>query len=299
MTAAVLASALHHAGIALGVPSTQHALRCYHDITNPTRLNGTSHFLETDSCRGMRGSSSLNLESSSLTAPAIAHALKSVVLVTIGDGAWASGVIVSKKGLILTNAHLLEPWRFGKMRSSRDHSVSSRCAGGPAFKVDAEINYSHCCYGVDELKGQGCVHFSIDEKLTSETYHHCWPSSGFNSSIFGVEGSTTQSEATIKPAELKWRRYQRIRVRLDYQQLRSWHNAEAVYVSQGPLDVALLQLMSPPPDMCPIVPEESCPLPGSTAIVIGHGLFGPRAGIACLWCGPFPFVPSFFSLSQG
>ena len=38
----------------------------------------------------------------------------SVCLITVDNGVWASGVLLNDQGLILTNAHLLEPWRFGK-----------------------------------------------------------------------------------------------------------------------------------------------------------------------------------------
>ncbi|BBN20443.1 hypothetical protein Mp_Vg00040 [Marchantia polymorpha subsp. ruderalis] len=77
--------------------------------------------------------------------------------------------------------------------------------------------------------------------------------------------------------QAKWKEYQRIRIRLDHQQVRSWHEAKAIYVSQGPLDIALFQLVSAPPGLCPIIPEKTCPPSGSSAIIIGHGLFGPRA----------------------
>ncbi|EXC18086.1 Glyoxysomal processing protease [Morus notabilis] len=41
-------------------------------------------------------------------------AVASVCLITVDDGVWASGVLLNNQGLILTNAHLLEPWRFRK-----------------------------------------------------------------------------------------------------------------------------------------------------------------------------------------
>lgn len=48
----------------------------------------------------------------------IERAMASVCLITIGDGVWASGVLLNSQGLVLTNAHLLEPWRFGKTHVS-------------------------------------------------------------------------------------------------------------------------------------------------------------------------------------
>ncbi|PON61385.1 Peptidase S1C [Trema orientale] len=44
----------------------------------------------------------------------VEKAVASVCLITVDDGVWASGVLLNHQGLILTNAHLLEPWRFGK-----------------------------------------------------------------------------------------------------------------------------------------------------------------------------------------
>lgn len=44
----------------------------------------------------------------------VQKAMSSVCLITIDNGVWASGVVLNSQGLILTNAHLLEPWRFGK-----------------------------------------------------------------------------------------------------------------------------------------------------------------------------------------
>lgn len=48
----------------------------------------------------------------------VEKAMASVCLITIGDGVWASGILLNSQGLILTNAHLLEPWRFGKTHIS-------------------------------------------------------------------------------------------------------------------------------------------------------------------------------------
>ncbi|CAN6457343.1 unnamed protein product [Victoria cruziana] len=118
-------------------------------------------------------------------------AMTSVVLVTVGDGAWASGVILNSEGLILTNAHLLEPWRFREVS----------------------------------------------------------------------------------------RGYGRIRVRLNHVNTKVWCDARAVYVSRGPLDIALLQIESVPNCIFPVTPEIASPKPGSKAFVIGHGLFGPRSNL--------------------
>ncbi|KAJ6738194.1 SERINE PROTEASE-RELATED [Salix koriyanagi] len=44
----------------------------------------------------------------------VEKAMASICLITIDEVVWASGVLLNDQGLILTNAHLLEPWRFGK-----------------------------------------------------------------------------------------------------------------------------------------------------------------------------------------
>lgn len=54
----------------------------------------------------------------------VEEAMSSVCLITLENGVWASGVLINKEGLILTNAHLLEPWRFGRttIQSVRDET---------------------------------------------------------------------------------------------------------------------------------------------------------------------------------
>ncbi|KAG9439202.1 hypothetical protein H6P81_019367 [Aristolochia fimbriata] len=155
------------------------------------------------------------------------RALPSIVLVTVGESAWASGIILNKSGLILTNAHLLEPWRFSKTLS-----------GGDEFKFPLSIPLEN---RIDYNEGK--------------------------------------DKHTRFPIDLGYRGYKRIRVRLDHVEPPSWCNARAVYVSKGPLDVALLQLENVPVEVLPINTELGCPLPGSNVHVIGHGLFGPRADL--------------------
>ncbi|XP_058099879.1 glyoxysomal processing protease, glyoxysomal-like [Magnolia sinica] len=81
------------------------------------------------------------------------------------------------------------------------------------------------------------------------------------------------------------KRYERLYVRLDHTEPPLWCYATAVYVSKGPLDVALLQLESFPNQLRPITPHFGCPSPGSKTFVTGHCLFGPTSGL-------YPFVYS-------
>lgn len=139
-------------------------------------------------------------------ATSIDKVVGSVCLITIDEGVWASGVLLNEKGLILTNAHLLEPWRFQKTTLNSDFI---------------------------------------------EGYKFNW---------------TTM--------------HRRIRVRLDHIEPWIWCEAKVVYVCKGPIDVALLQLVSVPGQLRPIAVNLTCPKLGSEVYVIGHGLFGPRSEIS-------------------
>ncbi|KAK9058005.1 hypothetical protein SSX86_022845 [Deinandra increscens subsp. villosa] len=139
----------------------------------------------------------------------VEQAMSSICLITINDGVWASGVLLNNHGLILTNAHLLEPWRFKKTAANENILFTP----------------------------------------SSET-----------------EALTSQSKIN----------HQRIRVRVDYLHRWIWCDAFVVYVSKGPLDIAVLQLESVPDKLKPIVMDFTCPSPGLKVYVSGHGLFGPR-----------------------
>ncbi|KAK1387078.1 hypothetical protein POM88_015256 [Heracleum sosnowskyi] len=55
----------------------------------------------------------------------VEKAMASICLITVDDGAWASGILLNKKGLVLTNAHLLEPWRFRKTTAGEKYGAKS------------------------------------------------------------------------------------------------------------------------------------------------------------------------------
>lgn len=166
----------------------------------------------------------------------VQKALASVCLITTDDGVWASGVLLNDQGLILTNAHLLEPWRFGKTTVS---------GGKNGNQLRAFIFASE----EPAARAPKFVNSSVDESRPYKL-----------SSFY------------------KGRR--NIRVRLDHMEPWIWCDAKVVYVCKGPLDVALLQLEYVPHQLCPIVTDFAHPSAGSTAYVIGHGLFGPRCGKA-------------------
>lgn len=159
-------------------------------------------------------------------------AISSVVLIAVGEGSWASGIVLNKSGLILTNAHTLEPWRFGRSQLG-------------------SIENSTSLTELETSPGQ------------KETGIHLPPR--FGSSI-NVHGETFSGHRSYN---------RRISIRLDFMEQKKWYGARAVYVSKGPLDVALLQLESVPPQLSPITPQLDCPSVGSVVYVIGHGLLGP------------------------
>ncbi|KAL2620277.1 hypothetical protein R1flu_000482 [Riccia fluitans] len=269
ITSEVLASALQHAGVTLGIPLTRQQQSPEHSDLGRTLSAGGDSSLEADSCRGTLSSSHCKAKVD--LSPVISQALSSVVLVTIGDGAWASGVILTETGLILTNAHLLEPWRFGKMRSSQHSTLLStrQTSYTDARESDSK---SHQTTGIiNQFSGQREI--PLDENASSLRKEK-------DNIPVSSNSCSAQAENGISSMQTKWNGYQRIRIRLDHRHPRSWHDAKAIYVSQGPLDIALLQLLFAPPGLCPIIPEKTCPPSGSSAVVIGHGLFGPRAELS-------------------
>lgn len=153
----------------------------------------------------------------------VEKAMSSICLITIGDGVWASGVLLNNHGLILTNAHLFEPWRFRKPAANENHKTMSNI-------------------------------FLTPSNETGHAYQLTFLSN-FN------KGNN-----------------QTIRVRVDYFDRWIWCDASVLYVSKGPLDIALLLLEFLPDKLQPIVMDFTCPSPGSKVYVIGHGLFGPRSG---------------------
>ncbi|CAA0825275.1 Glyoxysomal processing protease- glyoxysomal [Striga hermonthica] len=158
--------------------------------------------------------------------------MRSICLITTDDGSWASGVLLNKQGLVLTNAHLLEPWRFGKASANGDRI-------GTKFEVAIIPNTN------DEDSSPDLV---INERALSG-----------HASTFS--------------------NHRNVRVRLDSMDPWMWTDARVVYISKGPLDIALLQLDIVPDQLCPILVDLGYPSCGSKAYVVGHGLFGPRCDI--------------------
>lgn len=171
--------------------------------------------------------------------PSVRNAISSVVLVTVGDTSWASGILLNKNGLVLTNAHLLEPWRFGRTSPLGLENKTTSLAGEYLPEEESKL-----------LQSQQCT-LSNEDNIKHEV------------SLFN----------------LGFKREKRISVRLDHGEKQTWYSASVVFVSKGPHDVALLQMEKVAIELCAIRPEFVCPAAGSSVYVIGHGLLGPRSGL--------------------
>ncbi|KAJ4981908.1 hypothetical protein NE237_032745 [Protea cynaroides] len=194
-----------------------------------------------------------HLNSDYLPPVPVEKAMASVVLITIDDGVWASGVILNKHGLILTNAHLLEPWRFGK----------ATVQGG-------RVGVTSKVVSIFSEKPMSPCHNQI---ASPEEIQSLMPN------MVKISDTSLVDEHDGYKLESIYKSPKRIRTRLDIMGSWIWCYTRVVYISRGPLDVALLQLESLPDQLSPIIPDFSCPSPGSKAYVIGHALFGPRCDI--------------------
>ncbi|WOG85142.1 hypothetical protein DCAR_0104329 [Daucus carota subsp. sativus] len=186
----------------------------------------------------------------------IKKAMASICLITVDDGAWASGILLNNKGLVLTNAHLLEPWRFRKTASGEKSGAKSEVIFMRSNSVSPENKISDS-------------HTKNWDLLSAE--------------VMPVDLSVSDERRGGKFNVVNTHRS--IRVRLDNKEPWIWVDARVLYISQGPLDVALLQLDYAPEHLFPIAVDFTCPNPGSKACVVGHGLVGPRRDFfpsACL-----------------
>jgi peroxisomal leader peptide-processing protease len=183
----------------------------------------------------------------------VEKAMASICLITVDDGAWASGVLLNKQGLVLTNAHLLEPWRFGKAAAAGE--IDQTKAGLSSILSNKSIFQGY---------GKSDSHRRREDFLPIGVNH--------------MDFSAADGHKASRFNSMKNLGQRSIRVRLDCTDPWLWTDAKVVYVSNGPLDIALLQLEFVPDEIFPISMELMCPSPGSKAYVIGHGLFGPRCG---------------------
>eukprot|EP00850_Spirogloea_muscicola_P020315 SM000212S06908 [mRNA] locus=s212:196119:201338:+ [translate_table: standard] len=177
------------------------------------------------------------------------NASRAVVMIATKDGAWASGVILSQSGIVVTNAHLLEPWRF----RSKSRLSASQLAGrsAPVEANAQEANHSLQCLSQPPNTSL----------CNGHTSHH----------------KTVQPHASLREGPLE---AQDVQVHIDFpKEASGWYNTRIVHVSQGPVDVGVLQIVHPPAGLAPIAAELAPPRPGSLAFVIGHGLFAPLAGL--------------------
>ncbi|CAE5958715.1 unnamed protein product [Arabidopsis arenosa] len=204
------------------------------------------------------GSEALNVKSdTSIPAQvAIEKAMESVCLITVNDGVWASGIILNEHGLILTNAHLLEPWRYGK---------------GGVYGEGNDAGLKPYVLGADEFSSTGGkVWEQKSQTLPRKAPANLYSSVGEN--IREYKHNFLQTG------------HRDIRVRLCHLDSWTWCTANVVYICKEQLDIALLQLEYVPGKLQPIAANFFSPPLGTTAHVVGHGLFGPRCGLSPSIC---------------
>eukprot|EP00850_Spirogloea_muscicola_P002967 SM000011S19145 [mRNA] locus=s11:1125925:1133214:+ [translate_table: standard] len=177
------------------------------------------------------------------------NASRAVVMIATKDGAWASGVILSQSGIVVTNAHLLEPWRF----RSKSRLSASQLAGKSA-PVEAHAQEAY--------QSLQCLSQPPNTSVCS----------GHTSYQKTVQPHANSREGPLEAQD--------VQVHIDFpKEASGWYNARIVHVSQGPIDVGVLQIVHPPVGLAPIAAELAPPRPGSLAFVIGYGLFAPLAGL--------------------
>ncbi|XP_030543558.1 glyoxysomal processing protease, glyoxysomal [Rhodamnia argentea] len=218
-------------------------LRNCHNLGNPN--NQGKAFIYNSDLKGPINS--IVKDPSCPSSATLEKAMASVCLVSVNDAAWASGILLNSEGLIMTNAHLLEPWRFGKATlSGKENGIKSGCP---------------------RPSGRNTKQGSED----------------MGPSISGFGGCFTEDKFAKYSSSSLYSGHKNIRIRLNHTRPWIWCDAKVVYISSGPLDVALLQLIHAPNQLSPVIVDFASPPLGSKAYVIGHGLFGPR-------CGLFPSV---------
>lgn len=183
---------------------------------------------------------------------AVEKAMESICLITVNDGVWASGVLLNEHGLILTNAHLLEPWRFGK---------------GGVYGEGDDNGLKPYVIGAEEFSSARSRFWEQEERQTlpRKTPADLYSTVGEN--IKEYKHSFLQTG------------HRDIRVRLYHKDSWTWCPGKVVYICKEQLDVALLQLEYVPGKLQAIAANFSSPPLGTSAHVVGHGLFGPRCGI--------------------
>ncbi|XP_018440399.1 glyoxysomal processing protease, glyoxysomal isoform X2 [Raphanus sativus] len=186
---------------------------------------------------------------STLVQVAVEKAMESICLISVNDGVWASGVILNEHGLILTNAHLLEPWRFGKGGVYGEGGLRPHVLGAEEFSSTRSSSrfWEHESQTLPR-KAPADIHV--------KKYKHNFLQTGDKD----------------------------IRVRLCQQGSWTWCPAKVVYICKNQLDVALLQLEDVPGKLQPIAANFASPPLGTPAHVVGHGLFGPRCGLSPSIC---------------
>ncbi|KAE8647693.1 glyoxysomal processing protease, glyoxysomal isoform X3 [Cucumis sativus] len=230
-------------------------------IDNDNRCIGAVGNMAVNKEQKLEGGFSSIQESSGCSRPfpfKIEKAVASVCLVTMGEGIWASGVLLNSQGLILTNAHLIEPWRFGKTNVGGEKSIEN------AKLLQSHTEHSPCSMNNSVFGGQEIGNIE--------------PNASKNGNIL--------LHNQLEDNKLSFPNYGRrnLHVRLSHAEPWIWCDAKLLYICKGSWDVALLQLEQIPEQLSPITMDCSCPTSGSKIHVIGHGLLGPKSGLSPSVC---------------
>lgn len=159
----------------------------------------------------------------------LASALPSVVAVVAG-GSWASGVIISHKGHVLTNAHLLEPRLHpSQLRlvpssagSAQQAAADSATAAAAAVAVVAAAAVTAPAAVVAQLLCQPTDAAQLPPSPVNRGTRH-------TTARVLVQSQSTARGGQGRPCSVQ----------------PGWHLADVVYVFKGPLDLAVLQLQLP------------------------------------------------------
>lgn len=205
--------------------------------------------------------------SQTISAAAVEHAERSVLMAKIGTS-WASAIVLTEDGYLVTNAHLLRPFL---MAPPTTHSSAAESAFSPAAAAsDSGVDAASSAAAPTEpprppLLFDSAIRLQSFARLVVRVEsHHC-----------NTAEAVSSASASDSPRSGG-----------------AWLPAKVVYISQGAWDVCVLKIECEHP-LCPVSfhpaalasapvppsPPEDLPAVGSDVLVIGHALFSPASSL--------------------